>query len=391
MKKVLLLTLTILVAVACKKSVGSGDEIPGQQESLIALSSAVPSGRAANQGIREGLFQAGDQIGVIAAYSDGVTTPGTAAPIWTWGESDAKKLYFDNKPAMFSAAKDMSGTASTTVSVFGWGADGQGGLTANQYYPSKNAAIFLYAYYPYADGAAAPALYTTPTGDGTSRPSLNVMLKDGEINGNVATDVNMLQSDVLWYAGATGVSSNLPTSELAFKHGLAQLQFLVKRSEISTACKLTKIVFKTVKEGTLDITTGLFTYPTTTSGYETAAIYTITPKAGIDNSVPVSTASDPKSLNLLTANGGTPLMILPLDLATAQKGFLEVTCDYSTNPDNPQLTVFPVPLTVLSNANGLEQGKLNTYSISVSKTEIKLEATITPWDQNGNTSDLETE
>lgn len=388
MKNVLLLSLVALATIACKKSVDSGEKII-PQGNLISLSSAVPAGKAANQGVREGLFETGDMIGVIAAYSDGAASPSTEAPIWTWAVDDPKTLYFDNKPALFSAPKDVSGAPSTSVSVFTWGADGKGGLTSNQYYPSKNAAIFLYAYYPYADPMSTPALYTAPTGDGTTRPSLSVTLKDGEIKGDVATDVNLLQSDILWYAGTTAVSAAVQTGELAFKHSLAQLQFLVKRSETSTACKLTKIVFKTVKEGTLDITTGLFTHPTSTTDYQTAAIYTITPKTGLDNAVPVSTAGDPKSLNLLTANGGTPLMVFPLDLTTAKKGFLEVTCDYSTDPNKPEPTVFNVVLDNLTKE--LEQGKLNTYSISVSKTDIKLEATITPWDINGNMSELDAE
>lgn len=381
MKRVFILALSMASLVACKKNVEPTIDNGKNEKSdvMISLSSLAPASRTANEGVRQDLFETGDQIGVIAVHSDNATGPTPPeAPDW------AEAVYFDNKPAMFTAEKVEEPAPNPKVSLFEWGATGEGGLVANQYYPAKKGKIFLFAYYPYST-----TNYVAPDGAG-STPMLNVELADGTIAGvtveaeGSTLDANLRQADVMYYGATTSISSIAPnTTPLAFQHGLAQLNFMVKLAAGASPCKLTKIEFKTVKKGVMDITTGGFTYETTTTDYEKAAVYTITPKVAVN----VPKDSD-AAYNVLAENGGSPLMIFPLDAATIQQGELIVTCDFSTTntPDEKQLNV-----SLASVTNPFAQGKLNVFNISVSLSMIKLEATIAPWDPSGSVETLPAE
>lgn len=381
MKRVFILALSVASLVACKKNVEPTIDNGKNEKSdvMISLSSLAPASRAANEGVREDLFETGDQIGVIAVHSDDAAGPTPPeAPNW------AEAVYFDNKPAMFTAEKVEEPALNPKVSLFEWGATGEGGLVANQYYPAKKGKIFLFAYYPYST-----TNYVAPDG-ASSTPMLNIELSDGTIAGvtveaeNAEVDANLRQADVMYYGAAASISSIAPNATpLAFQHGLAQLNFMVKLAAGASPCKLTKIEFKTVKTGVMDITTGGFTYETTTTDYEKAAVYTITPKTVI--SIPKD--SEP-AYNILAENEGTPLMIFPLDAATIQKGELIVTCDFSatSTPDEKELNV-----SLASVTNSFVQGKLNVFNISVSLSMIKLEATIAPWDPAGSIETLPAE
>ncbi|MEG0601460.1 MAG: fimbrillin family protein [Mucinivorans sp.] len=379
MKKVVLIALTVLTVVACKKSVTT---VLDTGTVPISLSAGAPISKVPNMGVRSKLFELSDQIGVVAALSDNAAMPATEAPDWT------KAVYFDN-----SASCCMSNTSSAPeVSKFSWGEAGAATIAESEFYPSKDGKIFLFAYSPYSIAKADPAKIGYIAPDGTSsKPSLAIDLKDGKVEGEPTTDASALQPDVLWYAGTTPVSSSVPTTCLNFNHALAQLQFKVYRSEGSSSCKLVSIVFKTVKSGTMDITTGAFTYPTET-GYETAAVYTITPKTGLTSTeIPALKTTDvaTQAFDVLKANGCSPLMILPLDMATAQKGYLEVTCDYAGTGAAPSTQTFKCDLSTLG--AGHVAGKLNTFNIKVSLTGIAIEATIAEWATDGTSSDLETE
>lgn len=375
MNKFLLLALSAAAVVSCKKNPVASDPTIDPSNDLISLAVGSAS-KAGNQGVRSELFESGDQIGVLAAFSDNATAPSTPAPDWNTA------LYFDNKPATW-----LSNSTGQTpdLSSFGWGPAGEGGTAHNQYYPSKVRGIFIYAYYPYS-----ATKYTAPDGTG-SMPLLPVTLSDGPIKGDAA-DANLVQADVLYYtSGNDGSSSTLtPFSSASkmgtmnFEHALAQLRFMIKRPSGAAKGKVVKLEFKTVKEATMDITTGDFDY-TNVAAYDDA-VYTIEPPVGTDWEVPEDDATPTfEALDILDKK---PLMIFPLALADAKKGSLVLTVDFSTTttPDTKEITV---DLATLQKA--LEKGKLNTYTLSVGFHEIELKASISAWDQNGSDNDLDAE
>ena len=377
MKKVFLGLLCVAAAVSCKKTVESGDTPTAEEFSSEVISLSVGSpriSRAGNEGVRSTLFETGDQIGVTAVYQDVATDV-------DW----SKDTCFDNRPALFA----LNTTDASPVSQFHWGIDGSGGTANNRYYPGAKKKIYIFAYYPFSKSTAN---YVAPDKTAATGPQLKVTLTEGAIAGET-TDVNLKQADVLYYtsgdptaspvAKADPFSSDSKMGTMLFRHGLAQLQFLLKRPTGSTACKFVKLVFKTAKSGTMDIATGVFTYDAAATYKD--ATYTITPKTG-DNVVIPDITGGGTALDVLK---GKPLMIFPLSLVDAKKGSLVLTVDFAKDGETADTKDITVDLTTLTDP--LEAGKLNTYTLSVNFHLIELQATIKPWDTAGTNNNLDAE
>lgn len=385
MKNLLLLALGAAAVMSCKTQVGS--DLDESNDNLISLSTGSAS-RASNQGIRAGLFEDEDQIGVVAVFEDASNpnTPGWDAPAAGPG-TPTTGVYFDNKPAQ---RVSDGPTGTPTYSIFGWGPAAEGGTAHNQYYPSGKKEIYIYAYYPYSTTD-----YVSPTtGVG---PKLNVTLTDGEIKNISATpetDANKVQADVLYYiSGNDGTTppslekykSDSRMGTMTFEHALAQLTFKIKRPLNAKEGKVTKLVFKTAKTAALDLATGVFDFTNTTDFKD--AVYTITPADPNDWVLAEDDGNPGFGTDIL---GGTPLMILPLDDTNAKLGELVLEVDFAqSGATAPETKTISVPLSGLTNA--LKAGHLSTYIISVTLHDIKLEASITPWGTGGSDNDLEAE
>lgn len=377
MNRFFLSALVLAAAISCKTQVAPVDpNINEPSDDLISLSVGSAS-RAGNQGVRDTLFDAGDQIGVSATNPDDQTTP--TAPSWAIVDT-----CFDNRPALWV---NNTPTVNPTFSHFAWGAAGEGGIAHNQYYPGSQKKLYIFAYYPYST-----TNYIAP--NGTSGPKLKVDLTDGVIDGQ-ATDVNLTQADVLYYISGNPVDPTKPTTfssaakmaSMNFNHALAQLRFVLKRSAGAQAGKFVKLVFKTAKSATLDLTTGTFTYDPGATYLD--ATYTITPKTGDVVDIPEDDGTVIPFTGGLDVLNAKPLMILPLTLSDAQKGELVLTVDFSTT-NTPDVKEIPVLLPNLT--KGLTAGKLNTYNLSVGYHLIELKASITAWDTvNGSENDLDAE
>lgn len=373
MNRFFLSALVLAAAISCKTEVAPIDpNINEPSDDLISLSVGSAS-RAGNQGVRNLLFEASDQIGVSAA-NPSTATP--AAPDWA-------STYFDNRPALWL---NNTPDPNPTFSHFVWGPAGEGGMIHNQYYPGSKKDIFIFAYYPYS-----ATQYTAPTT--TEGPKLMVDLSDGVIDGQ-ATDVNLVQADVLYYiSGNPTPPSTTPTTfssankmvSMNFNHALAQLRFVLKRRAGASAGKFVKLVFKTAKSATLDIATGAFAYDPAATYKD--AVYTITPKEGDLVDIPEDDGQTTfAGLDILKA---TPLMIFPLTLDNAKLGELVLTVDFSKTVGTPDTKDITVDLTKL--VDPLKAGSLNTYTLSVNYDEIELKASITAWDTNGSNNDLDAE
>lgn len=388
MKKILLLTavLSAMAVTGCKKQITTPNVEPpvGSSDKMIYLGTVGPAlGKAGNIGVRDSLFLEGDQIGVIAALST------TNVADWT------KAAYFDNAPAIFSHNADVNmevtpggDTYGDARSYFTWGPKGEGGLTWNRYYPAQDKPIMVYAYYPYST-----TNYIAPDGTAT-KPALNIALNTLPVRLSTPLDsgANLKQSDVLWFASAEEVNRTDTIQTMGFKHALSQLTFRFLRPAGSSQVYIDSVIFETLGGAVLDITTGDFTFPA--KGTEdpdevyTAAKYIITTDVN-HRKVPV--VSDPDVDPMLDIFTNTsPLMIFPLTADDAKLGRLRIVYNISPAGDKKgeeYVKSSVISLTSLDKA--FLAGKKNAFNISINNTEIKLEAKIAPWGQDGSESDLE--
>lgn len=387
MKKILLLTavLSAMAVTGCKKQITTPNVEPpvGSSDKMIYLGTVGPAlGKAGNIGVRDSLFEADDQIGVIAALST------TNAADWT------KTAYFDNAPALFSRTGSVEVPGGGTPyddmrSYFVWGPAGEGGLTWNRYYPAQDKPIMIYAYSPYTK-----TNYTAPDGT-SSKPMLNVTLNTLPIRLATPLDsgANLKQADVLWYASLGEVKRTDTLQVMNFKHALSQLTFRFSRPAGSSPAHIDSVIFETLGEATMDITTGAFTFPApdgnTPDVLYTAAEYVITTNPN-NRTVPVVVADTDPLLDIFT--GTSPLMIFPLTATEAKLGKLRIVYNISPKGDQIGKDFMKSSEIKLDNLDkDFLAGKKNTFTISISATGINLEAKIDPWGKDGSNSDLEAE
>lgn len=371
--------LSTVAFVGCQKKIISEGpyERPENSDALIFLGVKGPTTKTANEGVRDSLFLAGDQIGVTAALVDGVAADWTMEP------------FFDNAPAAFSHEGTVNVGYDDKRSYFAWGPAGEGGLKWNKYYPAKNAEIMIYAYYPYTQSAD----YVAPDGIAT-KPLLNVTLNTDTVNLTAKTGANVKQADVLWFATAAPVKRSVDTLKtMNFKHALAQLGFRFKRYQGSSPAFIDTIEFNTADKGLMDITTGLFDC---SAANVVGAKYVIIPDAG-HRKVPVVPENEDdqdqdKFLNIFGGENVSPLMILPLETDIAKQGTLRVVINISEDgtQDAPNFKK-SMSIDLLGLTKGFAAGQKNMFNILVTNAGINLEAKIDPWDPNGNNSNLETE
>lgn len=368
MKKLLLVAMAVASIVSCQKTdVTTPPTEP--QEGLIQLSMGGVSSRAGNAGMLT-VFEAGDQIGVVAA----MLKEGDPSTIeWT------APIHINNKPAAWLSNSTPQPATDPVISTFKWGPAGEGGSLHDQFYPKKDRALSLFAYYPYTSSADSLIYDAT-----TKTPNLLITLKDGKVTSGASTidgttpavpDANIIQADVMWAKGVSKATTPLdsvsrldPLATLEFKHALAQVNFKVNKAADAADCFFDQIEFLTYKNGKLDITTGDIELTMPTSQTDSAK-YVITDNSGAQ--------IDLAGISIITT--GKPLMILPTkteDESKICKIRLRVNVGTELKPD---YTWFDVATTGLKPFN---QGKLNTITLSLSKTGVTLTAKINPWVDN---------
>lgn len=389
-RKLLLLSTLVLSVAACQRIIEQQPVTPPDGEHVIALSSGVALGRAANVGIRS-VFEAGDQIGVIAVYAT-VPALGGADPVApNWEVAP----HFENVPA----AHVSNDATSPAITTFGWGPAAEGGKDYNQYYPSAKKEIYLYSYYPYSATNLDKPIYEpiniAGADDLARQPKLGVALVHGAIDGTEAS-VLKKQPDVLYYIPAAAVSSASVSGAFTYQHALAQIRFTIKRPVGSKACTFKQLVFKSVAKGKLNLATGKVTVAS--SANRTEAIYTITMSGdstarAVPESDPAVLDPAPAYLDVLNPAKSVDfnyLMVLPLSQEDAEKGELVLTCNFGSETDQTkeELMNFTIPLA--TRLKPFEAGKLNTLALTVSQFAVSVAASINPW-ANGETAELPAE
>lgn len=376
MKKILLMALTVMAIVACKKNVTGDPAVlpqppvtPDPDAPIMLSVGGGVSTRTGNQGVRT-LFEANDQIGVYATLVK-FTTPSTYAPDWG-------NIYFTNKPAVFKAIAD-------TVATFTWGTILKNGdLASKQFYPSKDRSVYMYAYYPYTSHVDSMKVET-------GVPYRYVKLVEGKIGTeNAADTVNKMQPDFMWAVGQSREKSpltpaldtvrrTLALDTLNFQHALAQVDFGVYlMDENATDCYFDSITFIVPKNGKINITTGKVTIETPADPKlaTDSAVYAITMKR--NEQLPKLTASDKLSEAATQLLETSPLMVFPMTVAEVKGCIIEIVVNYGTIKD-PETRTYKVSM---DNMKTLNAGKRNMIYLGVGQTEVLLEAKITPWLEN---------
>lgn len=412
MKKVLIFALVATAIFGCKRDVNStGGELPDPNSDVISLISGQPSlgalGRAANKGVRVH-FEVGDQLGLFAAYEKATPdTPDWAVATITEGYPTAGR-YFVNKPAYCSIAGSTdAGSAlddKRREATFTWGrggAEGSGGVDHNQIYPKGDKLIYVYAYYPYDVDDV-----TNVTVDAETGPKIKLELNEGTLTPNdvlpftvdiTADDFIPTQSDVLHASGtaiskAKSVKRTDKLDSLVFNHALAQFQIELQRPVGSRVSEYTKIEFTTFFKGDMTLTTGAIApqIEMTTTENDHKLTYVITPKAATTEpeatapnvDIPeIGTGDAYKPLTVLK----NPLMLLPLDAANFKLSTLSVWLKFDDDKDTDAAKEFKVNLTDLTDFT-LQQGKLNTLTLTLAETGVELEGNVALWGTVANST-----
>ncbi len=391
MKKIFVIpAITTIILASCQRELEFKPTEQGQeQNNEITLS--VPGAslsKVANQGIRVTYFQTGDQISVTAINAT-ETYDGSQSFTNHWEQEP----YFQNEAAAYQSnnATDLP-SAGGEISYFAWGNDGSGGVNT-QYYPSAGKYISLFAYYPHADvanGLKYTELNTAGGTDTEKQPKLEIEIFD---DNTVVEDLTLLapyfaQPDVLYYASTKSVNRENITPPLEFQHALAQIRFTVRLAEGASDKFFRKIIFKTVKNGTMNLATGGFEYDAIPE--YTEAVFTITmPENAVSNGqLPKFDQNPLDVVNPTDESNFNYPMILPLEANAIQNGVLELYLSDKIDTPIEEADIITVNLTNFS--NNFEAGKQNTIALRVTGTEISLEATIADWGI-GDTTDLDAE
>lgn len=400
MKKILLIAFAVAATVSCHRTIDVGQvapdvpQAPGDVISLAAFSdAAVTMATVPGQGVRKD-FIVGDQIALFAAYGNDRVGSAPTGPDWV--QNSDPKLdsanqvgpYFINWPAYCTIAGATSPTAS--AAKFQWGLLGTGGVGVDRIYPRGDRAVYMYAYYPFY-------MSDTVTLDPAKGPQLKIELKNNAV---ITADVEHVQPDILFAQGkskgagspAPGLDTikrSDPLAPLVFNHALAQINFKVQLDKGAAECKFNSIQFFTPKEGVLNITDGVVTVTEPVSeptDADAAGWMEYKIEHGKGEPIPVPTTepdADPKVFPLYVLENN-PLMIMPQTIAQAQKCRLWLTVYYGTeDPDSDTANLHTYKVN-LNNAamKAIVQGKKTTLTLTMNRTHVNLEASITPWGEN---------
>lgn len=370
MKQIITSILLTSLLFACKHQPRTPEVNPDSVEVAIPLSTGGIDSKAGNRDNTTG-FEAGEKVGITAYFSKRLTPDMTNVD---------DVVDFTVAPH-FSNALAVAGGPDVTDPTAVWNELVWQGPTQNpalpRFYPQgKN--IHLYAYYPYSDGVTATegvkflgSKSATPYG----AESIEVKLSDETITDQSGT---ITQPDVLVSNQVASINRDTPIDDpklkLTFNHLLSQVQFKVKKHEnvVGTPSFVSLIFTVPGKANFAVAAPGAYTDLSLTEDDKT--VYSIT--KGFD----IKGANE---YDVLAA----PIMTLPYTLADLQKCTLKLVVRFGTYGEQE----FNVALT---GDNGLKkeftQGGLNIIKLNISRVQISLTSTITPW-VTGTTNEIPVE
>lgn len=358
MKKKLLILLGVVALIGCKHE----QYKPQKEEPTVASDVAIPlstynvGSKAGNRDNTTG-FLVGDKIGVTAYFSKQLTPSMTTIP---------DEVDFETQPWFVNeaATADAPTGATDKENTFQWV------KSVPMFFPQgKN--IFLYAYYPYSDGSTVTEGVKF-LGDASVSPAfgpekLEVKLLDESIT---ESDPAIKQPDVVVAKHDASVNRDTPVVapdklKLKFNHLLSQVQFYVKLApSVVGVPTFQSLTFEVPGKANFAITAP-DTYLDLSVDDTDKTIYLIDkPEVG-----EITVDEDGQGTKVLE----NPIMVFPYSKEDLAKCKMTLVVNFDQYGDQ----TFDVSLAGLT--EGFVQGGKNDIVLKISRVEITLSATISPW------------